>query len=86
MEYTSRYIEGPVLLKTVIGLDMQFCGYKWGSTELFCLNREELDLMIHQGGIGVWIIGNQVLHNVLPSCGPTNLQQSQLKLMKQIPL
>ena len=38
---------------------MQFCGYKRGSTELFCLNREELDLMIHQGGIGVWIIGTR---------------------------
>lgn len=76
MEYRPRYIEDPVLLKTVIGLDMQFCGSKRGSTEPFCLNRDELDLMIHQGGIGVWIIGNQVLYNVLPSCGPTNLQKS----------
>lgn len=76
MEYRPRYIEDPVLLKTVIGLDMQFCGSKRGSTEPFCLNTDELDLMIHQGGIGVWIIGNQVLYNVLPSCGPTNLQQS----------
>ena len=51
MESRSRYIEGSVLLNTVIGLDIQFCGYKLGSTELLCIKEGEvLDFMIHPGG------------------------------------
>lgn len=72
MESGSRYTEGPVLLNTRIGLNMEQCGYKLGSTKLFCIieEEEEFNLRTLQGGNGTWVIKSHGLYNVPFSVAP----------------